>query len=108
MALPPIIGRPPHSAATPSTAPQAKTGGAGDARQAAQRAFFQAALAKTGAPAPQAPTRAIQPPAARAAADPAAAGRAVQPTVTRLKDETTEPPAPGRILRPGSLVDIKV
>jgi hypothetical protein len=38
----------------------------------------------------------------------ATTARAVQPGVTRLKDETTVPPHPGRILRPGSLVDIKV
>ena len=97
MALPPITGRAP----VPSTASTPAT----DARSAAQRAFFQAALAKTGAAAaPAAPTRALAPQAAPAARE----SRAVQPAVTRVKDETVAQPQPGRILRPGSIVDIKV
>lgn len=93
MALPPITGRPVQPQANPQTP-------AADARSAAQRAFFQTALVKAGAPtAPATPTPATPAPTA---------ARAVQPGVTRLKDETTVPPHPGRILRPGSLVDIKV
>jgi hypothetical protein len=67
------------------------TPGADPAKLAAQRAFFQAALGKTSAPqAPATPVAAAapQPPqrtAAVAAAD-----------------------APQRILRPGSLIDIRV
>lgn len=95
MALPPINGRPPSLPAT--TAPSA-----GDARSAAQRAFFQAALTKAGATAPaSAPTRAAAPQAT-------SASRAVQPAVTRVTNETTAQPQPTRILRPGSIVDIKV
>ncbi|MDR3512662.1 MAG: hypothetical protein P4L73_13585 [Caulobacteraceae bacterium] len=88
MALPPIIGRTPQ--------PPATTSPAADARTAAQRAFFQAALVKAGAP------TAAQPAPARAET------RAVQPAVTKVQDEVVTPPHPGRILRPGSLVDIKV
>lgn len=80
----------------------ARTTPANGARMAAQRAFFDTALSKAGAPtAPQATT------APRAAA--AAASNPVQPAVTRLRAETTIPQeAPTRILRPGSLIDIKV
>ena len=93
MALPPITGRPIQPQANPQSP-------ASDARTAAQRAFFQTALVKAGAPVvPAAPTQATPAPTS---------ARAVQPGVTRLKDETTVPPHPGRILRPGSLVDIKV
>jgi hypothetical protein len=95
VALPPIDGKAPLPAASPRPAEAA--------RAAAQRAFFNTALAKAGAPA--APTA----PNAPVAAAPARAdSRAVQPAVTRLRDETTVPPHPGRILRPGSLIDIKV
>ena len=90
MALTPISGRP---AQPPATQPAA-----GDARTAAQRAFFQAALAKAGAPAAPAQTTAPAP----------VQSRAVQPAVTRVQDETAIPPRPSRILRPGSLLDIKV
>jgi hypothetical protein len=93
LALPPIPGR---ATQLPATTSQP----ASPARTAAQRAFFEAALAKTGAPA--ATAVAAQPAAARTEA------RAVQPAVSRLKNETTVAPHPGRILRPGSLVDIKV
>jgi len=93
LALPPITGRPIQPQANPQSP-------ASDARTAAQRAFFQTALVKAGAPVvPAAPTQATPAPTS---------ARAVQPGVTRLKDETTVPPHPGRILRPGSLVDIKV
>jgi hypothetical protein len=91
VALTPISDRVPAQPA-PGSAP------ANEARAAAQRAFFQAALAKVGAPAAPAPAAA----AARTET------RAVQPAVTPLKDEQVIPPHPGRILRPGSLVDIKV
>lgn len=78
----------------------ARTTPANGARTAAQRAFFDAALNKAGAPtAPQATTA----PRAAGASNP------VQPAVTRLRAETTIPQeAPTRILRPGSLIDIKV
>ena len=92
MALTPISGRPGQPAPTPPAA--------GEARAAAQRAFFQTALAKAGAPA------ATTQPTATAPAP--ATTRALQPAVTRVKDETTIPPQPTRILRPGSLLDIKV
>ncbi len=89
MALTPIPGRtlPPTASPRPPA----------DARAAAQRAFFEAALAKTTTAA-----------ATQAAAPARAESRAVQPAVTRLQDETTIPPHPGRPLRPGSLIDIKV
>jgi len=92
VALPPINGKATQPAAVPQPA--------ADPRAAAQRAFFNAALVKAGAPA--AATKAV------AAAPARAESRAVQPAVTRLQDETTAQPHPGRILRPGSLIDIKV
>jgi hypothetical protein len=93
VALPPIPGRAPP----PTASPQLPV----DPRASAQRAFFQAALEKAGAPAPAGRPVAAAGPARSEA-------RAVQPAVTRLKDETTIPPHPGRLLRPGSLIDIKV
>jgi hypothetical protein len=90
LALTPISGRP---AQPPATSPAA-----GEARAAAQRAFFQTALAKAGAPAAPPPTTAPAPVQARS----------LQPIVTRVQDETAIPPRPDRILRPGSLLDIKV
>jgi hypothetical protein len=76
----------------PTPAPAA--GGASPGARAAQRAFFEAALGRaTTAPAAAAPQPQIQTPAA-------APARAVQPTA--------EPQQPQRLLRPGSLVDIKV
>jgi hypothetical protein len=68
---------------------------ASSARAAAQKAFFDAALNKAGAPA--APIAA-----------PRVQATAVQPAVTRLRAETVQQEQPSRILRPGSLVDIKV
>jgi hypothetical protein len=94
LALPPIIGRTPQPPAT--TTPPAS-----DARSAAQRAFFQTALVKAGAP--EATVKPVATPTVATAQT-----RAVQPAVTRLQDETVVPPHPGRILRPGSLIDIKV
>jgi hypothetical protein len=90
LALTPISGRPGQPAVTPPAA--------GEARAAAQRAFFQTALAKAGAPAATAQTAAPAP----------VETRALQPAVTRVQDETTIAPQPTRILRPGSLLDIKV
>jgi hypothetical protein len=92
VALPPINGKAPPPAAVPKPAEAA--------RAAAQRAFFNNALAKAGAPA--VPAKPV------AAAPVRAERRAVQRAVTRLQDETTVPPHPGRDLRPGSLIDIKV
>lgn len=60
--------------------------------RAAQRAFFDAALQQTTSVAQT--RRAVEPPP-----------RAVQPKTTALR---AEPPEPGRLLRPGSLLDIKV
>ncbi len=70
--------------ATPSARPSA----ASDATRAAQRAFFQAAL--TGAAPAEAPHARPSAPAVR---------------VTPLQ---TDAPPPERVLRPGSLLDIKV
>ena len=89
MALPPISGR---GAQPPAISPAPA-----DPRAAAQRAFFQAALDKAAASGAVA-----RAPAARAES------RAVQPAVTKLQDESAIPPHPGRILRPGSIIDIKV
>jgi len=93
LALPPL--RPGSTPPVP-----ARTTPAGGARAAAQRAFFDAALNKAGAiPATAATVRPTQ-------------ASAVQPSVTRLRAETVTPhpqdDPPTRILRPGSLLDIKV
>jgi hypothetical protein len=90
VALPPINGRATPQAANPQPV--------ADPRAAAQRAFFNTALAKAGAAAAATPTAAPTRPETRA----------VQPAVTRLQNETEVPPHPGRILRPGSIIDIKV
>lgn len=77
--------------------PAAQPSGGDAGKLAAQRAFFEAALGRTGAPAAPAaptPTASAQPVAA-----PTAAPRAAAPTATE---------APTRILRPGSLIDIRV
>ncbi len=67
-----------------------------EAVKAAQRAFFDAALAKTNAPA------AVQAaPKVAAAAAPVASGAA---SSSLMNSAAT----PSRLLRPGSLVDIKV
>jgi hypothetical protein len=84
---------PPGSQALTSVRPAAGN----DAVKAAQRAFFNAAL---GQAQPQTVTRSVA----------ATASTAVQPVIT---PRTVVPPqssdaAPGRILRPGSLLDIKV
>jgi hypothetical protein len=73
---------------TPALVPQSRPAPArSEAVRAAQKAFFEAALGGTTA----------APPAPKAAATPAV-------HATRLDPQTS----PGRILRPGSLVDIKV
>ena len=89
--------QPPRPGSTPQL--PARTTPASGARAAAQRAFFDAALNKAGAPAAATPVR----PTAQASAT-----SAVQPSVTRLRAETVQAEAPTRILRPGSLLDIKV
>ncbi len=87
--------QPPRPGSTPQV--PARTTPANPARTAAQRAFFDAALNKAGATtAPVAAPRVQQ--------------AAPQPGVTRLRAETIQPQPeqPTRILRPGSLLDIKV
>ena len=77
--------------------------GAGDAaRVAAQRAFFDAAMGRANAPAASAPS------AATPAAQAFAAARAPAPVQRAqiLPDPTA--PAPAKVLRPGSLLDIRV
>jgi hypothetical protein len=71
---------------------------------AAQRAFFQAALAKTApAAAPNAP-RPVQAPAPATAAAPSQAAARLAPAQTA----TVAEPAPTRFARPGSRVNIVV
>lgn len=85
--LPPVTTIRPNP--FPAAAPQPQPLDAG--RQAAQRAFFAAALGQTQAPAQVAPQAAAEPRPAAAA---------------RTPDPSAEPPK--RILRPGSLLDIRV
>jgi len=92
VALPPISGQ----VIQPQTQPSRSVA---DAR-AAQRAFFEAALNKTQAPAT---TRAVEKPAAVAQRPAAAPQQAhVLPTTTAADA------APGRLARPGSLLNIVV
>ncbi len=80
------------SAAGSSLIPQARTADRSEAARAAQRAFFQTALNGV-APVAAAQPQMIQP--------------KVTPTVaTRAVGSDGDPP--GRLLRPGSLLDIKV
>ena len=73
--------------------------GTGSARAEAQRAFFQAALTTQGVAAPAAkPT----PAAAAQTAQPASRPRAPDLTI-QMPDEE-----PRKILRPGSIIDIRV
>jgi hypothetical protein len=75
----------------PPTTPPAGPARADPARLAAQKAFFEAALGKTGVPAPHAaPAASVPPPAA----------------AQRTFDASAEKPQ--KILRPGSLLDIKI
>jgi hypothetical protein len=87
MALTPI--RPNGLSVPPPTHPSAEA-----ARTAAQRAFFDAALGRAGAPAPALQT-------ASAVFTPAPIQRP-----QRMPDPAAEPPT--RPLRPGSLLDIRV
>ena len=83
--------RPPAFPAA-QAAPQAS-----DAVRQAQRAFFEAALGKAQ-PAPAAvPQAASRPTPSTAVA-----------TTPSVRVHAAAQPAPGRILRPGSLIDIKV
>jgi len=88
--------RPPN---WPTVTPPA-SGGAGNARTAAQRAFFDQALGKAGAP--QAQPTPVQAPVVRAETR-------VQPAAQRVQSTFVQPTEqPQKILRPGSLLDIKV
>ena len=89
MAIPPIIGQ---------TAGAAQPRPASEARVAAQRAFFQAALGKVEAPQGAQPIAPLQ--TARAAPQ--------APTFRAHSEPVAIPAKPDRIVRPGSLVDIKV
>lgn len=92
--------------AFPISPPQtAASQGASAARSAAQRAFFDAALGRSGAPAAPQATRGAQAAQTIQAAQ-AAAPAPVQRAELRPATAPTEPPA--RILRPGSLLDIRV
>ena len=77
----------------------AQAGGADAARLAAQKAFFDMAMGRSQAAATPAPTAAVAPAAAAPAPRPVT-------QVPRLPDPGAEPPQ--RILRPGSLLDIRV
>lgn len=80
---------------SPSNLPVARGGSArSETVRAAQAAFFQAALTETAAGPRAAPVR------------PAAAAAPAQ-AATRVRFDP-DAPAPTRLLRPGSLVDIKV
>lgn len=84
----------PHSWPNLPAAP-ARTGGPADARSAAQRAFFEQALGRSTAPAA----------ATQKAA--AASPLAIRPRGPDLRIELPDAP-PAKILRPGSIIDIKV
>jgi hypothetical protein len=90
---------PPITPITPPAAPTAPTRTRSPEAIAAQRAFFNAALGKA---APQAP------PAAAKSVVEAAAPRAPAPPVASTPDLDANAPQPSRLLRPGSLIDIKV
>jgi hypothetical protein len=72
------------------------------ARVAAQRAFFDAAMGRANAPAASAPSS--SPPAAQALA----AARAPAPVQRAQIVPDPNAPAPAKVLRPGSLLDIRV
>jgi hypothetical protein len=80
----------------PTVQPPA-SGGAGDARQSARGAFFEKALGRAAGASPQ-----VQPPVIRAGTTP-------QPHAERVRTTFSSPQEPPhKILRPGSLLDIKV
>jgi len=68
-----------------------------DARAAAQRAFFQAALGKVEVPRAAEPAARVARPTVQAA-----------PAARASFEPVTIPARPERLMRPGSLVDIKV
>lgn len=72
-------------------------GGAGDARRSARGAFFEQALSRAASAGPQ-----VQAPAIRAETTPQPHAEPVRTTFTASQDP------PRKILRPGSLLDIKV
>ena len=87
----------------PTVTPPA-SGGAGNARAAAQRAFFDQALSKAAAPQAQ-----VQPQPAQVQAPVVRAETRVQPAAQRVQSVFVQPTEqPQKILRPGSLLDIKV
>lgn len=79
------------------TVQPSNSGGAGNARTAAQKAFFEAALGRANAP------QQAQTPVVRAQTMP-------QPAAERVRSTFVQQPAeqPQKILRPGSIIDIKV
>ena len=83
--------RPANLPLTP--APAQRPGGADAARAAAQKAFFDAAMGRA-------------PPAAQTAVTPAATAPAAPQRVEQRSGGVAENPT--RILRPGSLLDIRV
>lgn len=82
--------RPPSRSLVPTQPAAARPGEA--ARSAAQRAFFEAAIGKTPAP----------------AAPPAVTAQTAAPRVETVQVKTVPDEPPTRYLRPGSLLDIKV
>lgn len=82
--------------------PPAQGSGQGAAKSAAQRAFFDAALGKAAGAAPAQ----AQAQMASAKAVPLQTRAAPQPVQRMPAGEPTDPPT--RILRPGSLLDIRV
>jgi hypothetical protein len=80
--------------------PSAQPSPADAARSAAQRAFFDAAMGRSGAPAPTAQ------PAATSAAAVFTPSTAPAQRVDLRPAPNAEPPA--KLLRPGSLLDIRV
>mgnify|MGYP001201264614 FL=1 len=78
-------------------------GGAGNARASARGAFFEQALGRaSGQPQRPQPAQAVQPTTVRPETMP-------QPHAERVRTTFTPPSEPPqRILRPGSLLDIKV
>jgi hypothetical protein len=75
---------------------QIRSAAQSQAVEAAQKAFFRTALLDAGAAAPTAPAAFVS----QAKGAPAAAAARIHPSPTA---ET-----PGRLLRPGSIIDIKV
>lgn len=84
----------------PAAAPQGHAQSLDSAKQAAQRAFFAAALGQAHVGPAQSPAAAAPQPQVQAQA------QARPAPAARMPDSTAEPPQ--RILRPGSLLDIRV